>query len=409
MSAPETIAILDGLCKRGDVARFVGGCVRDAVLGRPIKDIDIATPLPPESVIALLGAADIHVIPTGIEHGTVTAVIGKAHFEITSLRRDVETYGRKAKVAFTDDWLEDAGRRDFTINTLFCDGDGTLYDPCGGLADLEAGLVRFVGDPGARIKEDVLRILRFFRFHAWYGKGVADVAALAACRAHADTLPGLSPERVWSEIRRLLMAPDPVPVLEMMGQAGVLQQILPEAGDLGTLGQLVLIERDLNENDPLRRLAAILFGCGDRHEDCAHDIAVRLHLSNAERDRLATILAFEPQAAPEATQVVWRLALYKIGPARFRDRVLLGWADAGAGSGTGADDAPWREMLGVAADWQPVEMPLRGRDVLDLGVPAGEKIGELLAKVEDWWIVGDFAASREACLEKLKEFEQAGD
>jgi len=401
MSALETAAILDGLRARGDIARFVGGCVRDAVLGRPIKDIDIATPLPPLSVIALLGEADIHVIPTGIDHGTVTAVIGKAHFEITSLRRDVETFGRKAKVAFTDDWLADAERRDFTINTLFCDADGTLYDPCGGLADLEAGLVRFVGDPGARIEEDVLRILRFFRFHAWYGKGSADGAALAACRDRAHTLPGLSPERVWSEIRRLLMAGDPVPVLEMMRESGVLQQVLPEAGDLGTLDQLVGIESDLDEDDPLRRLAAILLRGGHQ----AHDIAARLHLSNAERDRLATILALEPQVTPETAPTIWRLALYRIGAAYFRDRVLLGWAGAGAG----VDDAPWREMLGVAADWLPVEMPLRGRDVLDLGVAAGERIGHLLAKVEDWWIAGDFAAGREACLEKLKEFERAGD
>jgi len=192
MTAPETRAVVAALTADGTEVRFVGGCVRDALLGRPVKDVDIATPDRPQRVMELLARAGIRAIPTGIEHGTVTAVVGRTPFEITTLRRDVETYGRRAKVAFTDDWTADAARRDFTINALSCTPDGRLYDPFGGLADLRAGRVRFVGDPEARIREDVLRLLRFFRFYAHYGAAPPDPAALAACRALAPLLPGLA-------------------------------------------------------------------------------------------------------------------------------------------------------------------------------------------------------------------------
>src|SRR5436305_6706078 len=217
MTAPQTRAVIEALGNAGIAARFVGGCVRDALLGRPIADIDIATPARPEAVIAALEKARIKAVPTGIEHGTVTAVIDAPepprHFEITSLRRDVETYGRRARVAFDADWAEDAARRDFTINAIYLDPDGTLHDPVGGLADLQAHRVRFVGEPVQRIAEDVLRVLRYYRFEARFGTGAGDAAARAACRAGVSLLPNLSAERVAQELIRLLAVSDPVPAL----------------------------------------------------------------------------------------------------------------------------------------------------------------------------------------------------
>src|SRR5665213_1315156 len=227
MSEAATRAVMAAL---GDGnARFVGGCVRDALLGRPVLDIDIATKLPPDEVTRRLEAAGIRAVPTGLAHGTVTAVLKPRHFEITTLRRDVETFGRHARVAFTDDWAEDAGRRDFTMNALYLGADGAVFDPIGGLADLRTGYVRFVGDAGRRIDEDVLRLLRFYRFYAHYGKGEADEAARDAARERAPLLPSLSAERVAAEMLKLLAAPDPLPVLALMREDGVLAQMLPEA------------------------------------------------------------------------------------------------------------------------------------------------------------------------------------
>ncbi|MFQ5959208.1 MAG: CCA tRNA nucleotidyltransferase, partial [Alphaproteobacteria bacterium] len=238
MTVRATRAVVDALRAQGAEVRFVGGCVRDAVAGRKVTDVDIATPDPPETVIRLLEAAGIRVVPTGIKHGTVTAVVARRPFEITTLRRDVETYGRHAKVAFTDDWTADAARRDFTINALFCAPDGTLYDPFGGLDDLRAGRVRFVGDAVQRIREDVLRLLRFFRFYAHYGRPPPDAEALAACRAMALALPSLSGERVCAELLRLLAADDPAAVLELMIEADVLEFVLPEVAGVGALAEL---------------------------------------------------------------------------------------------------------------------------------------------------------------------------
>src|SRR5215510_13136350 len=216
MIAAETVAVMAALSSAGGEARFVGGCVRDALLGRPVTDVDIATHEPPERVMNLLSRAGIKAVPTGIKHGTVTAVIGRKHFEITTLRRDVETYGRHARVEYTNDWAADAARRDFTMNALFCSLDGTIYDPFGGLADLREHRVRFVGDAEARIREDVLRLLRFFRFYAHYGAPPPDAAALAACRALAPLLPTLSGERVCGETLKLLLAPEPASVFATM-------------------------------------------------------------------------------------------------------------------------------------------------------------------------------------------------
>ena len=229
IARPQTQTVMDALERGGKSARFVGGCVRDALLGLNVKDVDIATPETPERVIELIEEADLRAIPTGIDHGTVTAICDGIPFEITTLRRDIETYGRRARVSFTEDWAEDAARRDLTLNALYCDRLGKVYDPIGGLEDLKAGRIRFVGDARARIEEDILRLLRFFRFFAFYGSAPADVEALNACRDMAPQLNQLSVERVWKELSRLLLAPDPTQAFSLMSSYGILAHILPEA------------------------------------------------------------------------------------------------------------------------------------------------------------------------------------
>src|SRR5262245_47817325 len=353
MTAPETVAVMAALSAAGGEARFVGGCVRDALLGRKVRDIDIATHEPPERVMNLLKRAGIKAIPTGIKHGTVTAVVGVRHFEITTLRRDVETYGRHAKVEYTDDWQADAARRDFTMNALFCGADGTLYDPFGGHADLRAQRVRFVGDAESRIREDVLRLLRFFRFHAHYGKPPPDAAALAACRELAPLLPTLSGERICGETLKLLSAPQPADAIALMQEDGVLAHFLPEATQAGRLRALVAIEgvspRDLVPRaDPIRRLAALL----DGSEASALAVAMRVRFSNVERDRLIG-LAGDLEPSPALDAPARRRLIYRLGPARYRDRVLIAWAaavDGGVPMERRATEA-WIDLLRAAVEW----------------------------------------------------------
>jgi len=405
MTAPETVAVMAALAAAGGEARFVGGCVRDALLGRKVSDIDIATHEPPERVMNLLARAGIKAIPTGIKHGTVTAVIGARHFEITTLRRDVETYGRHAKVEYTDDWKADAARRDFTMNAIFCGVDGAIYDPFGGLTDLKARRVRFVGDPEARIREDVLRLLRFFRFHAHYGDSVPDPAALAACRRLAHLLPTLSGERVRSEILKLVIAPEPASVVELMRETDVLSHVLPEATRIDRLRAIVTIEntspRDLvSRADPFRRLAALL----DGSERSALAVATRLRFSNVERDRLVD-LAGDAPLSPDLSGPARRRLIYRHGRERYRDLVLVRWADAiakDAAIDRRVNDA-WLDMLRAGFEWNAPRFPLKGRDAVRLGVPPGPAVGRLIATIEDWWIAGDFQADRETCLAKLKD------
>jgi poly(A) polymerase len=391
MTAPETRAVLAALGAGGATVRFVGGCVRDAVLHRPGRDVDIATPEPPDLVLRRLAEAGIHAIPTGIEHGTVTAVIGTRHFEITSLRTDVETYGRRAKVAYTDDWAADAARRDFTINALFADPDGTLYDPVGGLADLAAGRVRFVGRADERIREDALRILRFFRFHARYNRGAPDGEAVAACRAGAKSLRILSGERVAGELLRLLETPDPTPSIALMDELGVLAEALPAAPQgVARLRRLVALEGQHAAPDSLRRLAALL----PADADAMHAVADRLRLSNRERERLVGLADGRRQVQPGLSAKEMRRLVYRMGSERFRDVVLIAWAE-----GRVDDGAP---LLALAASSPPPAFPLRGADALALGVPHGKQVGDLLRAVERWWEEGDYRASREACLDELR-------
>lgn len=392
--AQDVVAALSG---GGAPVRFVGGCVRDAVLGRQAKDVDLATPEPPQRVMELLVRAGIRALPTGIKHGTVTAVAGRAHFEITTLRRDVATDGRHATVAFTDDWVEDAARRDFTINALFCDPDGTLFDPVGGLADIKTGTVRFVGDAATRIEEDHLRILRFFRFFAHYGEGEPDADGLAACTRLAPNLKSLSAERIAGEVLRILAAPTAAATVQLMTKAGVMAQILPEATGIAALRSLCAAEDEVGvEADPLRRLAALLGAPNGPDGDLARSVAARLRLSNAQAKRLSQMIAPGVTITPLATEPDLRRALYKLRREGFADVVLLAWAQAGDG-GEG-----FAAHLAAAAQWSAPSFPLRGPDVLKLGVPHGPRVGELLAEVEAWWIKGDFAASREDCLARLK-------
>jgi poly(A) polymerase len=410
MTAPETRAVIAALTAEGAEVRFVGGCVRDALAGRPVKDVDLATPDRPERVMALIEAAGLKAVPTGLDHGTVTAVSGHRPYEITTLRRDVETDGRRARVAFTDDWEADAARRDLTFNALSCSPDGRLYDPFGGRADLAAGRVRFVGDPRARIREDYLRLLRFFRFQAHYGRLPPDPAILAVARELAPRLAGLSGERIRAELLRLLEAPEPLPVLETMIGDGILEPILPEIAGTAVLASL--LQLDLPEAaDPVLRLGALLLPGAEE----ARRVAQRLRLSNAEAAEL--LMLGEPEAVlGEAAAVLIRgrddpavrhalsIALYRHGPERFRAALTIGCARLLAADPTGRAMAlaGLAAAFAVADAWRPRRFPLAGRDVLALGYSAGPDVGSLLRAVEDWWIAEDFAPDRAACLERLR-------
>jgi poly(A) polymerase len=404
MTAPETQAVVAALTADGADVRFVGGCVRDAVLKRPIKDVDIATHDPPERVMALLHRAGIHVIPTGLAHGTVTAVVGKAHFEITTLREDVETFGRHARVAFTDDWTADAARRDFTMNALFADPQGRIYDPFDGLSDMGAGRVCFVGNPQKRLEEDVLRLLRFFRFQAHYGRPPMDMAALAACKRMAPRLTGLSGERVSGEIIRLLQAVDPASVLLVMHAQGVLAHVLPEAQEFGRLRVLAWLEgrglvRDDVGPDPIRRLAALV------RTDAAgtEAMAERLKLSRQQTKRIAAITAPRVTVASGMDERAARRALHRVGADEFRDLVLVAWAGsrALAARPDSEESARWVALLNIARQWQPVSLPVKGQDIMAMGLPHGPEIGRILGEVERWWEDEDYRPDRLACMERL--------
>ena len=412
MTSPATTRVMASLRSTGVPARFVGGCVRDALLGRPVKDVDIATPLPPQDVTRLLQRDGVRVVPTGVEHGTVMAVVDGAHFEVTTLRVDVETYGRRAKVAFTDDWTADAARRDFTMNALSCSPDGEVYDPFGGIADLRAGRVTFVGEPAERIREDVLRLLRFYRFQAYYGRTAPDAAARAACAKLAPLLPTLSGERLAQETLRLLDAADPASALRLMAADGVLAHYLPAATRIDRLAGLVTVEGLSVGADPLRRLAALLAA------DAAGTAAVadRLRLSNAARARLIAMAGGPggPGGAvfgPDTPMPERRRRLYRLGAAVYRDLVLLAWAEAVA-AGEAEDrqaTAAWRMLVDLAATWPPPRFSLGGHDALRLGAKPGPQVGEQLAAVEAWWVDGDFRATRKDCLARLAERLASGD
>jgi len=372
----------------------VGGCVRNAVLKRPVDDIDIATVLTPDQVMQALTDANIRWVPTGVEHGTITAVSEGRPFEITTLRRDVSTDGRRAVVTFTDDWTEDARRRDFRLNALYLDAAGRIHDPLGhGVEDAKAGRIVFVGDPLTRIREDYLRILRYFRFLAWYGRGDPDPAAVSACKALKGMLSGRSAERTSKELFKLLAAEDPRPAMALMHGAGVLAAILPTAG-LERFDALVGIERGiLYESDPELRLASLL---PDDPEQVARSIE-RLRLSNAQRDRLTAALAREPRIVPWLSPREVRRTVYRVGLRAFHDRVKLAWA----GAARPKLASQWRKLLALGESWTAPEFPLTGEDAIAAGLTQGPLVGRALKEVEDWWVDEDFPAERAGALDQL--------
>ncbi|MDE2182385.1 MAG: CCA tRNA nucleotidyltransferase [Alphaproteobacteria bacterium] len=392
MTAPETVRLMQALGE----GRFVGGAVRNALLHRDVADIDVATPLVPAEVVKRLEAARIKSVPTGIEHGTITAVVDGRPYEVTTLRRDVVTDGRRAIVAFTTDWAEDARRRDFTMNALYAAADGEVFDHVGGVADLQAGRVRFVGDPVQRIREDYLRILRLFRFHAWYGRGALDAEALRAGATERTGLARLSGERIQSEMLRLLAAPDPGAVLNAMAREAILGEVLPGEVSIGRVERLAAIDRDaFFTPDAVLRLAALVPPLA------AAPVAERWKLSNADRDRLLDLTSAGEALAPHLSAREVRRLLYRLGKQRFRDRLFLAWADDPRAA------IQWRALLAMADAWQRPQFPLSGREVMKAGVPEGPLVGKVIAEVESWWIDSDFTEDRFSLAERLKAVVQA--
>jgi poly(A) polymerase len=398
LKRPETVRVFAALNTDGVMTRAVGGAVRNALLGLPVIEVDLATTALPEQAMALARKAGLKAVPTGIEHGTVTVVADGVPFEVTTLRRDVETFGRHATVAFTEDWEEDARRRDFTLNALYAGSDGTVFDPLCGYADLIAGRVRFIGDAEARINEDYLRILRFFRFNAYYGKGPLDPEGLQASVRLRAGLDQLSAERVGAELRRLLVAPQAMQAVEALFDYGLLPGLLGSVPRLERLNRLTAIEEALGlAPDATVRLAALAVFV----EEDAERLAARLRLSNAEQAVLA-LGAADHAASGLPDDGAAKRALYQLGPSAFRARVLIAWADSGAPP----NDQSWREALSLAERWQAPEFPLRGNDIMALGDLKGSVIGEILRRLEAEWVAGGFASSREELLARAAELSR---
>ncbi len=400
LQRPETQAVLAALAARNFAARAVGGAVRNTLLGLPVTDVDIATTARPDEVVAAAEAAGLKTVPTGIAHGTVTVISADSAYEVTTLRKDVDTHGRHATVAFTDDWTADARRRDFTLNALYCNAGGEVFDPLSGYADLMARRVRFIGDAGERIREDYLRILRFFRFTAAYGEGPPDRPGLDACVRERAGLAILSGERMREEMLRLLAAPRAAELIGVMLDFGLLPQVLGMAPRPGLLVRLASLQAALGlAPDAVLRLAALAV---EVPED-AERLGTRFRLSNEETARLVRASMRAPAIDPNASESAGKAYLYAEGAAAFHERVLLAWAR----SGDAPASAAWRLRLALPERWQAPNFPLGGNDVMALGIPAGPRVGELLRTLEDWWIAGDFTADKTALRAKLGELAGA--
>lgn len=390
--------LLAALTADGGEARIAGGAVRNALLQEPVSDIDVATTEVPTRVMDLARRAGLEVHPTGLDHGTVTVVAKEGTkaraFEVTTLRVDIETFGRHAQVAFTDDWAADAGRRDFTMNALYCDGAGNLFDPVGGYRDLIDRRVRFVGEPEARIAEDFLRILRFFRFHARYGQGAPDSEGLAACVALQEGLGRLSAERIRQETLKLLVAPGAVSVLRVMVETGIGPRILPTGHDLARFSRMADIDAKHGyEPDPVLRLAAV----GLQSAADAETLRQALRLSNAEFGRLQHLAQSVPPS-PALRDSERRIVLYHMGAQGFRDAVRFAWA---RDQGTVASEA-WSDLLELPQHWPVPRFPLSGADLASRGIVSGPEMGRLLKRLEDWWMAAGFPADKEAVLDRLE-------
>ena len=400
----EVTRLLAVLDRDGEEARVVGGAIRNALLRLPVAEIDVATTAVPPEVVRRVEAAGWKAVPTGIEHGTITAIIDGRPFEVTTLRRDVETFGRKAKVVFGRDWTADAMRRDFTINGLSAFADGKICDVVGGLADLAAHRVRFIGDPAQRIAEDFLRILRFFRFHAWYGEGTPDAAGLHACIVARAGLEMLSRERVRTELLKILIAPRATAALAVMAETGLLGRVLGGVPLLASFENIVKVEAASSiAADPVRRLGAL----GVAVKEDAERLAQRLRLSNAETERLVALERWW-RVSPAAGEQAAHALLYDLGPHSFADRVLLAWSRAPAG----AADPAWRDLAALPQRWAAPVFPLRAADFVRRGVVAGPALGTALRAAEAAWIAADFPSDRaaiEAIAEKAAEQSAAAN
>lgn len=384
----EVARLLAALGCDGEEARVVGGAVRNALLRLAVDEIDVATTAVPEEVVRRVEGAGWKAIPTGIDHGTVTVVIDGKPFEVTTLRQDVETYGRKAKVAFGRDWRIDAERRDFTINALSVSAEGRIFDYVGGVADIAARRVRFIGEPATRIAEDYLRILRFFRFHAWYGKDHPDVAGLHACILARAGLETLSRERVRMELLELLLAPRATPTLAVMAETGILGTVLGGVPLLASFENVVKAEAEMGFSaDAVRRLGALAVTVKEDGER----LAQRLRLSNAEAERLVALEHWW-RVSPAAGAQPARALLYHLRPQSFTDRVLIGWSRSTAG----AADGGWHELANLPQRWTASKFPLKAADFIDRGVAAGPALGAAMRSAEQAWIAANFPADRGA-------------
>jgi tRNA nucleotidyltransferase/poly(A) polymerase len=401
LSSKQLQRLLAVLSADGQEARVVGGAVRNTLLGQPVTDVDIATTTLPEETVRRAEAAGFKPVPTGIEHGTVTVVAAGKPYEVTTLRDDIETDGRRAKVRFGRDWRRDAERRDFTINALYATADGAVVDLVGGLADLDSRTVRFIGDAETRMREDFLRILRFFRFFAWYGAGRPDADGLKACARLKEGLDLLSAERVWAELRKLLAAPDPSRALLWMRQASVLTRILPESEKWGIdlIHPLTKAEADLGwAPDALARLEALVPPDAER----LAVMAERLKLSSAESGRL-TLWARSGSVAPATTESALARLLYEGDRQAILDRLRLALAAARAKAV--ADDKAMIEaggysrLIRFAEKWEKPVFPVKGGDLATLGFQPGPRLGAVLKKLEGEWIASGFSLERPALLE----------
>jgi poly(A) polymerase len=390
----EVAKLLGVLGRDGEEARVVGGAVRNTLLRMPVAEIDVATTAVPNEVIGRVEAAGWKAMPTGIEHGTVTVVIASHPFEVTTLRQDVETFGRRARVMFGRDWRADAERRDFTINALSASAEGEVFDYVGGLDDITARRVRFIGDPRQRIAEDYLRILRFFRFHAHFAEGPPDAAGLHACINARVGLDSLSRERVRMELMKLFVAPRAAPTLAVMTESGLLGPVLGGVPYLASFAKMAEIERVLEaQADAVRRLGAL----GVMVREDAERLSQRLRLSNVESDRLVALESWWRISRSCGEQAA-RALLYHLGPQSFADRVMHAWAHADASPG----DVAWRELVSLPQRWTAPVFPLRSADFSNRGVPAGPALGAAMRTAKEAWISADFPTER-AAIEAIAE------
>lgn len=397
--------LLAALAAEGGEARVAGGAVRNGLLGEPVTDIDVAATEPPGRVMELAGRAGFDVHPTGLDHGTVTVVAktdGRTRvFEVTTLRVDVETHGRRATVAFTDDWEADARRRDFTLNALYCDAQGRIFDPVGGYDDLRRRRIRFVGDAQARIREDYLRILRFFRFHARYGAGRPDRKGLQACVALQKGLDRLSAERIRQELMKLLVARGALPALRVMSRTGILGRIVPVDCDVPRIARMAKIESSNRlDPDPVLRLAALAV----KTSDDAAVLRSALRLSNHEWERLQLLAEADPPS-PAMAEAERRIALYRMGKQTFRDAVRLAWASRRGRF----DDRAWADLLALPERWPVPRFPVKGADLARHGIAAGPEMGRLLKSLEEWWVGSGFPPDKQVVLSRLGELRRSAD